>query len=266
MIPHLPRGCTKVGEKTVNAAAGCHQLTSVNLNYTNPSAASLLGLVTSLPHLQVLKLAGIPKLVCCRPDCSKWVGLTPCIQGSSFLVSLTSGTYNDTEDPLGSKLRNLKLRLITAPDLPLSTILPRLPNLESLDVSFTELRHLPAPSLLPESLSTTMQKLSFTSTPLPVAALPMFLAHFKKLRTINLGALGGQDTPSLRDETLYELTDVLVECLDLAHVSLVGNAKLGSISQAPLIDFVSRVGRRCQASPCIPVGILSSHRLASPRL
>ena len=63
-IHDLTRGCSKVGPKTIAAAAkSCPLLTVVNLSYTSVTPASLVLLVVACPYLEVLKLAGIPNWV-----------------------------------------------------------------------------------------------------------------------------------------------------------------------------------------------------------
>jgi hypothetical protein len=57
----MSRGCSKVGSKALAAAAKyCPLLTVVNLSYTSVTPASLVPLIVACPHLEVLKLAGIP--------------------------------------------------------------------------------------------------------------------------------------------------------------------------------------------------------------
>jgi hypothetical protein len=52
-------GCSKVGAKTIEAAAKfCPSLISANLNYTAVTPVSLIPLVCACPLIEVLKVAG----------------------------------------------------------------------------------------------------------------------------------------------------------------------------------------------------------------
>jgi Leucine-rich repeat (LRR) protein len=148
-------------------------------------------------------------------------------------------------DLVGTKLKNLKLRLITTPNLPLDVILQNLPNLETLDASWTDLQRLPTNMGYPAKL----KKLSLMSVPIRPADLPPFLSHFKGLVILHIGAIGGSDFPSLSNVDLDQLTDVLKSLTELQTVSLARNRKLGGLggSQRELARFVRLVGRRCQA-------------------
>lgn len=140
------------------------------------------------------------------------------------------------------------MRLVKTIDLPFETLLLTLPNLTTLDVSFTDLQHLPTtfPDN-PDEYPTQLSKLSLLSTPIKIPLLPPLISRFRHLRILNLGALGGLSTPSLRDDTLEELTLVLRDFHELENISLVGNAKLGfgTRGQLALASFVKEVGRRC---------------------
>lgn len=153
-------------------------------------------------------------------------------------------------DLVGSTLKNLKLRLITTPNIPLDVILQNLPNLETLDASWTDLQRLPT-SLdgYDGGYPAKLKKLSLMSVPIKPAELPPFLSHFKKLEILHIGAIGGSDFPTLSNADLDQLTDVLKGSAELHTVSLARNKKLGGLggSQRELARFVRLVGRRCQA-------------------
>ena len=60
----MNRGCSKVGPKTIVAAAKyCPLLTVVNLSYTSVTPVSLVPLAVACVNLEVLKLAGVPNWV-----------------------------------------------------------------------------------------------------------------------------------------------------------------------------------------------------------
>ncbi|KAF9513600.1 hypothetical protein BS47DRAFT_954172 [Hydnum rufescens UP504] len=249
-LPHLEilvlRGCTKVSDKTVNSIAlSCPLLKVANLSYTTPSTTALTRLLTCCTNIEILKLAGVPKLT------------------ASFLGTL--GTIvTATGARVGSKLRTLKLRLIKTLDIPFEALLLTLPHLTTLDVSFTDLQHLPTtfPDD-PDEYPTHMSKLSLLSTPIKVSLLPPLIARFSHLRTLSLGALGGQSTPTLRDDTLEELTLVLRDFRELENISLVGNAKLGfgTRGKQALASFVKEVGRRCLSLSLASIPMLKSSAL-----
>lgn len=86
------------------------------------------------------------------------------------------------------------------------------------------------------------------SVPIKPAELPPFLSHFRHLRVLYLGAIGGSDMPTMTNSELDLLTDVLANLHELHTISLARNRKLGGLggSQRELARFVKVVGRRCQ--------------------
>jgi hypothetical protein len=63
-IELISRGSTKVGKRTVEAAAlACKNLKSVNLSYTSAPPASIALLTAQCLDLEVLKLAGLRNIV-----------------------------------------------------------------------------------------------------------------------------------------------------------------------------------------------------------
>jgi len=170
-------------------------------------------------------------------------------QTHAFLASLV-GVTTMSGELVGTKLKNLKLRMITAPNIPLDLILQNLPNLETLDASWTDLQRLPAsPSEPDSSYPPKLKKLSLMSVPVKPAELSPFLSHFKDLEILHIGAIGGSEFPTLSNADLDQLTDVLKNFTKLRTVSLARNKKLGGLggSQRELARFVRLVGRRCQA-------------------
>lgn len=151
---------------------------------------------------------------------------------------------------VGTNLKNLKLRSITTPNIPLDLILQNLPNLETLDASWTDLQHLPANlGRTHHSYPAQLKKLSLMSVPIKPVELSPFLSYFKGLEILHIGAIGGSDFPTLSNADLDQLTDVLKNFTELRTVSLAMNRKLGGLggSQRELARFVRLVGRRCQA-------------------
>lgn len=222
------RGCSQVGSKTVAAAAHCSELRVLNLNYTSPSASSIGALLLVCPKLEVLKLAGIPKLN--SSAISSWV---------KDIVS------NETSDeaPL-QQLTSLKLQRTALNDSALSSLLALTPNLERLDVSFTQVRSAACLASLPN-----LRKISLTCCPINFTQAELRkIPDLLHLEILHLGAIGINGSPTLTDSALYALTDLLEPLLGLWNVSLVGNSKLGSTSKkghGALADFISRVGRKC---------------------
>lgn len=169
-----------------------------------------------------------------------------------------SASISADDNPVGHNLRNLKVRLITTPNFPFDSLIQHLPNLETLDASWTDLQHLPTADLdaAGSTYPLNLRKLSLMSVPIKPAELPPFLAHFRHLRVLYLGAIGGSDMPTMTNSELDSLTDVLVDLHELHTISLARNRKLGGLggSQRELARFVKAVGRRCQVRslPLIP--------------
>ncbi|KAI0374236.1 RNI-like protein [Pilatotrama ljubarskyi] len=230
------RGCTKVGQKTVEAAAKhCPLLEVINLNYTAVPPVSMALLLLNCKQLQVMKVAGIPN----------W----------------TDTAFSKLWDALGVtdgfqllNLRSLKLRQTALSDAVVNPTLAICPNLERLDLSFTLVKRpiLPAGHLL--------EKLVLTSTKISSSDLLAMLNPLRKLKVLAIGAMGGGQGSSaaisntsamtLTDETLHSLTAILEQCTDIERVNLVGNTKLGFTGRrgpdAALARFVRKVGRRCK--------------------
>ncbi|ETW87856.1 hypothetical protein HETIRDRAFT_413759 [Heterobasidion irregulare TC 32-1] len=230
------RGCTKVGQKTIETAAKrCPNLTTVNLNYTSVSPVSLVPLLlTCQKHLEVLKLAGI----------SSWANTT-IVKALSLL-------------PQGGvlcfpALRTLKLRQTSLTDISLNLLLPSCPALRRLDISFTGIRH---PHQFMQGSRIALEKLSLTSTAVSSDFLVTAISCIPSLRILSIGALGGGpgQAPAIRNTTAMTLTDDALSCLvdvldtyeSIKSISLVGNTKLGMTGgrNRALADFVARIGRR----------------------
>ncbi|KAG8927953.1 hypothetical protein FRC01_006665 [Tulasnella sp. 417] len=222
------RGCTQAGSKTVATAARCSELRVLNLNYTTPSASSIGALLIACPKLEVLKLANIPKLS------SSAI--------SSWAKEISSAEPSE-EVPL-RQLVSLKLRETGLNDSALASLLRLTPNLETLDVSYTQVRSLASLSSL-----TRLRKLLLTSCPINTTRMELEkLPVLTHLEIIQLGSIGTNGSLTLTDSALYALTDILEPLTRLENVSLVGNSKLGLTSKkghGALADFVARVGRRC---------------------
>ncbi|GBE78266.1 hypothetical protein SCP_0111490 [Sparassis crispa] len=233
------RFCAKVGSKTVEAAAkNCPHLSVVNLNYTAVTPLSLVPLITACRDLEVLKLAGI----------THW--------NDTAVTKLWNALGGD--DNLQNfqlrKLRTLNVRQNFLSDLSLTTLLSLCPNLTRVDLSFTVVRN---PAALLEGK--TLEKLSLTSTMTSIVDLVAVVPGFTELKTLNIGALGGgQGTRTaafsnatamtLTDQGLCDLTDALVNCVNLERVSLVGNTKLGMTGRrdSAVAYFIRQVGRNCK--------------------
>ncbi|KAG8979915.1 hypothetical protein FRC05_007358 [Tulasnella sp. 425] len=222
------RGCTQAGSKTVAAAARSSELRVLNLNYTTPSATSIGSLLLACPKLEVLKLAGIPKL-------------------NSSAISAWVKNIASAETPERRslwRLTSLKLRATGLNDSALSSLLSLTPNLERLDVSSTQVRSIACLSCLPK-----LRKLSVAYCPINITRAELGkIPDLPQLEILHLGAIGVNGSPTLTDSALYSLTDLLEPLTGLQSVSLVGNSKLGFTSRkgdGALADFVSRVGRKC---------------------
>ncbi|KAI0669965.1 RNI-like protein [Trametes maxima] len=230
------RGCTKVGQKTIQTAAKyCGLLEVVNFNYTSVPPASLAPLLLNCTNIEVLKVAGIPN----------WTDTT-------FLKLWAA--LGTTENFQLDHLHSLKIRQAALSDAVINPFLAICPNLRRLDLSFTLVKRpmMPAGRLL--------EKLVLTSTRISSSDLLAIIAPLSKLKVLAIGAIGGGQGSSaaisntsamtLTDETLRSLTEILVGCPDLERVNLVGNSKLGLTGRrgpdAALAQFVRRVGRRCK--------------------
>lgn len=155
-------------------------------------------------------------------------------------------------------LRVLKIRQTQLGDASIKFLVDLCPNLQSLDVSFTLLKR--TDSLLSPSHVLPLQKLSLTSTSIIAYDLAQILPLYPHLQILLLGALGisrgsqasirNTSAMTMDDAGLRAVTNALADFAYLDHVNLVGNAKLGATTKlnSALLDFVSRVGRKCRVS------------------
>lgn len=248
------RGCTQVGPKTAaSIAKACPQLTTLNAKYTSITPISIAPILRSCTALEVLKLGGIPNWVR-----HQFLSRTPLvlnmIQTDATVTKLWKALDLDNNPQfLLSNLRSLDIRQMPISDSTINRMLSICPNVERLNLSFTNVRR--PPLLLGIK---TLKKLSVTSTRIDPADLLAIVTDLPNLKSLSIGALGGGqgssvaiDNPSamtLTDTALRKLTDKLALCKKLEHISLVGNTKLSGTAGrhfSALEDFVQRVGRRC---------------------
>ncbi|KAL1669087.1 hypothetical protein GGF50DRAFT_123436 [Schizophyllum commune] len=231
ILSHLPelktlilRGSKDVGQATAEAAANhCPELEVANFNYTSVTPISLQALLVDCKHLRVLKVAGI----------SSWSDGTL----QKLLAALSSAAITSLP-----ALHNLKLRQLSISNTSATPFVALFPNLRRLDISFTNIQHIPTSSPF-------LEKLAMSSTPLAIsfsgfASSPTsypFPAEFLQLRTLNIGALGQSAKSSgalvLTDGLLMDLTDVLAPLEHLEHVNLASNAKLTSNSISEFMNL-----------------------------
>ncbi|KAH9025850.1 hypothetical protein EDB85DRAFT_1981342 [Lactarius pseudohatsudake] len=226
-------GCTLVGPKTVKAVAdACPSLISVNFNYTSVTPLSLVPLLRKCrERLEVLKVAGI----------SSW---TDTAVAKLHTELLTDGSFTLPA------LRTLKLRQTSLSDTSINALVPLVPNLRRVDISFTDVRR---PLTASHDGFANLEKLTITSTDVSPDDLLPVLSVASRLRTLNVGALGGShgqrhafgnvSTMTLRDEHLRSLTAVLSQNTVIENVSLVGNTKLARDGES-IAEFIHLVGRR----------------------
>ncbi|CUA70813.1 EIN3-binding F-box protein 1 [Rhizoctonia solani] len=229
------RGCGKAGPLVLEAAASnCPRLKVLNMNYTVATPRSIFSVLLACKELEVLKIAGVPKLVS---------GCVP------LLVKTYIEEHPDDEIPTFTALRSLKIRLTNVSDPDLSTFFQHCPNLTTLDISFTPIKKIPIVSPFPP-----LKKLSLTSARVSGINLVTVLENSPGLEVLHLGAHGETVgaapgiSNSLTDSLLREITDALDQCLAIRNINLAGNPKLGtggSLGRA-LRDFFRRVGRRCE--------------------
>lgn len=154
------------------------------------------------------------------------------------------------------RIRNLKLRQLRMSTEQAKSILGALPNLVSLDISHTNV-HFSA-NLFKDS-PPPLEKLSLNSTPTTGSELLSILPHIMHLKTLNLAALGPSAERSvlrsisfysLSPRVLRELTNVLSNCDQIERINLAGNVGITAHEKSEtisaLVDFLSRVGRRCK--------------------
>ncbi|CAE6444033.1 unnamed protein product [Rhizoctonia solani] len=229
------RGCSKAGPLVLEAtASNCPHLRVLNMNYTVATPRSIMSVLFACKELEVLKIAGIPKLI------------------SGCVLSLAKSYVE--ENPNGEtltfpSLRSLKIRLTNLADSDMATFFSHCPNLTTLDISFTPIKTIPVVSPFPP-----LKKLCLTSTRVSGANLVNVLEHSPGLEVLYLGAqgkiagaaLGGSNI--FTDSLLREVTNALTQCSNIKNISLVSNPRLGtggSLGRA-LHDFVRQVGRRCE--------------------
>jgi hypothetical protein len=148
-------------------------------------------------------------------------------------------------------LRTLKLRQTSLSDASVNTLIPLVPNLRRVDVSFTDIRH--PLSVSPDGIA-NLEKLSVTSTSVSPDDLVSILPAASRLCTLNIGALGGSlgqrsaygrgvSTMTFTDVHLRSLTAVLSRNTVIENINLVGNTKLARDEEA-IAEFVLMIGRR----------------------
>jgi hypothetical protein len=147
-------------------------------------------------------------------------------------------------------LRTFKLRQTSLSDNSINALIPLVPNLRRVDVSFTGIRR-PLSAALEGFVN--LEKLSLTSTNVSPDDLLLVLSVASRLRTLNIGALGGShgkrnaygdaSTMTLRDEHLRSLTEILSENTFIENVNLVGNVKLARDGES-IAEFIRLVGRK----------------------
>ncbi|KAH9025060.1 hypothetical protein EDB84DRAFT_1564190 [Lactarius hengduanensis] len=147
-------------------------------------------------------------------------------------------------------LRTLKLRQTSLSDTSINALVPLVPNLRRVDISFTDVRR---PLTASHDGFANLEKLIITSTDVSPDDLLPVLSVASRLRTLNVGALGGShgkrhafgnvSTMTLRDEHLRSLTAILSQNTVIENVSLVGNTKLARDGES-IAEFIHLVGRR----------------------
>lgn len=243
------RGSSKAGPLVLEAVASkCPKLQVLNMNYTVATPQSLMLVLLGCSSLEVLKIAGIPKL----------------IAGSVSTIIKTYISEHEAElmdnDLSFPSLRTLKLRHNVLTDADLNAFIPLCPNLANLDISFTPIKHIPI-STKPGVSVPPLKKLSLTATRVPGTELVQVLNRLPELETLHLGALGeyvpstskgaggvGTGAGTITDDILWKITDALEQCGNLRTIHLMGNSKIGSggsVRRAAK-DFIKRVGRRCE--------------------
>lgn len=145
----------------------------------------------------------------------------------------------------------MKLRQTSLSDASLNAWIPLAPNIRRVDLSFTDIRRLYHATL---GCFANLEKLSLTSTSVSPDELVAALSAASRLRTLNIGALGGShggrsayhgavSTMTFTDNPLRSLTTVLSQNTVIENVSLVGNTKLARDAEV-IAEFILLVGRR----------------------
>ncbi|KAG8875808.1 hypothetical protein FRB97_004696 [Tulasnella sp. 331] len=224
------RGSTKAGVKTAAAISKCKTLKTLNLNYTSVPSTSLVPIFLECLNLEVVKLAAIPKL---NPHSI-----------ASIMQDVLEGAKRRptaTVQPL-QNVKSLKLRLTGVNDASLLTLISHTPNLTTLDVSFTAVHGFASLNSLADWPH--LQKISVTACPLRSFMWLTEPTIISNLRTLNLGAIAENGSVTLTDDLLEHIS-ALPSPASLENLSLVGNSKLGA-REAPLHDFISKIGRTCK--------------------
>ncbi|KZT58058.1 RNI-like protein [Calocera cornea HHB12733] len=219
-ISHLPsltnlvlRGCTKVGSKSVEAAARtCRDLEYINLNYTIAGHVAIHKLLASCKKLHSIKLAGLSDIT------------------DTHLPEILLQAIG--------RLRRLKVRQTRLSSALAPSILRALsPDALSLDISFT--------SLVFTKLPETLEKLSLMATVIPPTSLPRLLEPLTKLRKLSLALLGNQ-APNLSDDGLKRLLPILISCDNLVELNLASNTKLGLNGTGGISSMLEVLGGRLE--------------------
>lgn len=169
-------------------------------------------------------------------------------------------------------LVNLNVRQTSLTNQTVNQLIAKFPNLRRLNLSFTGICN----SIFVPSVTTSkLEKLSLTSTAISSPQLVRVLSLLPDLKTLAIGAIGGgpimgasmfSTSLGFLDDHLRQVTDVLDKCAMLENVSLVGNAKLGTVRRVDraLAYFVKKVGRRCKVCVgillCITAGFIFRNR------
>ena len=224
-----------MGSNSVKALGRrAEHLTFLNLSMTVVPITDLVPVLKVARNLKTLKLAGLATLT------------DPNLNG------LIRWLFEDNDSTLPlARLQSFKIRHTQISATSLTNLLPKLPLLRRLDVSFIPLRtifhqhgSLPYPPI---------EKLSLTSTPMLSQPLLQALSHLPHLKVLNLGALGASAKTvrghsfggasntgrTMTDQVLYQVTDILADqCKQLESVSLAGNTLLLGRSVRYFVDIV----------------------------
>jgi hypothetical protein len=145
----------------------------------------------------------------------------------------------------------LKLRHTSLSDASINALIPLVPNIKRVDVSFTDIRR---PLSVPLHGFANIEKLSVTSTSVPPDDLLSMLPDASQLRTLNIGALGGSygkrsafgrgvSTMTFTDKHLRSLTTILSQNTVIENINLVANTKVARDEEI-IAEFILLVGRR----------------------
>jgi hypothetical protein len=132
-----------------------------------------------------------------------------------------------------------------------NALIPLVPNIRRVDLSFTDIRR---PLLATHGCLANLEKLSVTSTDVSPYDLVFAISAAKRLRTLNIGALGGShgkrsayggsvSMMTLTDNHLRSLTAALSQNTVIENISLVANTKLARDAEV-IAEFILLVGRR----------------------